>query len=156
MYCTGFLIAKGVEKMKKEIEIKEAIEILKGTKAVEFQATNYSKKDAVGIAPENGKSGNPQALIVRKKDSKFGVYVKPLSTGIIMKYPVDKLWKSIKIASGKDFEECLNALISAVNKDELRGLLEKSAKSVKQEKEKNTVTGNGKFVSGRLQTPKKD
>jgi hypothetical protein len=33
MYKVGFLIVKGVEKMKKELGIKEAIEILKNNKA---------------------------------------------------------------------------------------------------------------------------
>jgi hypothetical protein len=134
--------------MKKELGIKEAVEILKSTKDIEFRPTNYSKKDSVGITPEKGKSGNPQALIIRRKNSKFAVYVKPVSSGLVLKYPVDKLWKSLRIVSGKDFEKSLDALVSAKNKDELRGLLEKSAK---EEKKRNY----GKFVNGRLQTPKK-
>jgi hypothetical protein len=139
--------------MKKELGIKEAVEILKSNKDIEFRPTNYSKRDAVGITPEKGKSGNPQAIVFRRKNSKFGVYVKPRSNGIIVKYPNgDNSWKTKKIATSKDLEECLNAVISAKNKHELKGLLEKSIKipgPVKEEK-------YGKFVNGKLQTPKKD
>jgi hypothetical protein len=49
MYKVGFLIAKGVEKMKKEkcLEISEAIEILKNNKDIEYKPTNYSNTKKV-------------------------------------------------------------------------------------------------------------
>jgi hypothetical protein len=113
--------------MKKELGIKEAVEILKSNKDIEYKPTNYSNRDAVGITPEKGKSGNPQAIVLRKKDSKFGIYVKPRSSGIIVKYPNgDNSWKTKKIATSKDFEASLNAIISADDKESLKKLLEKA------------------------------
>jgi hypothetical protein len=127
MYKVGFLIVKGVEKMKKELGIKEAIEILKNNKDIEFRPTNYSKRESVGIKGENSKEGHPQAIIIRRKNSKFGIYVKPRSSGIIVKYPNgDNSWKTKKIDTSKDFEASLNAIISADDKESLKKLLEKA------------------------------